>query len=100
MSTVKKSFPVRFFRFASNWNERNKKIRKQTISIDPQGKIYFNSLAVGFPELGATISPLNREIPLVVRADGNIRLQIFIDVLDLLNRGGFKKVAIQTRTSR
>ena len=75
-------------------------VRNETISIDPHGRIYFNSLEVGLDGLNDMIGPLDRETPLVVRADCNIRLQVFIDVLDLLNHGGFKKVAVQTETRR
>lgn len=71
-------------------------LRWQTISIDQTGRIYFNTTAVAFEGLGAAVERLDRETPLVVRADGNIRLQVFIDVLDLLNGRGFKKVTVQT----
>ena len=33
---------------------------------------------------------------MVIRADRDIRLQVFVDVLDIINNLGFKKVAIQT----
>ena len=71
-------------------------LRWQTISIDQAGRIYFNTAEVALEGLGAAIDRLDRETPLVVRADCNIRLQVFIDVLDLLNGRGFKKVTIQT----
>ena len=33
---------------------------------------------------------------MVIRADRDIRLQVFVDVLDIINNLGFRKVAIQT----
>jgi len=75
---------------------QSESLRGQTISIDQTGRIYFNKTEVVFAGLGAAVEGLDRETPLVVRADCNIRLQAFIDVLDLLNGRGFKKVTIQT----
>jgi len=72
----------------------------QTISIDPTGRIYLNSAEVALDGLGAAVDRLDRETPLVVRADCNIRLQTFIDVLDLLNGRGFKKVTVRTEKRR
>jgi biopolymer transport protein ExbD len=73
-------------------------LKNQTVSIDTNGKIFFNREEVGLNGLSARVSPLDKDTPLIVRADCDIRLQIFIDVLDILNTGGFKKVAIQTHT--
>jgi biopolymer transport protein ExbD len=74
--------------------------KTQTVSIDTMGRIFFNSEEVGLTGLSAHLLPLDRETPLLVRADCDIRLQVFIDVLDILNAGSFKKVAIQTQAKR
>jgi biopolymer transport protein ExbD len=71
-------------------------LKRQIISIDQHGAIYFNSMRVGLEELSMKIRDIDRDTPLIVRADKDITLQIFINVLDLLNNRGFKKVAIQT----
>jgi biopolymer transport protein ExbD len=71
-------------------------LKRQIISIDQHGAIYFNSTRVGLEDLSMKIRDIDRNTPLIVRADKDITLQIFIDVLDLLNNRGFKKVAIQT----
>jgi biopolymer transport protein ExbD len=71
-------------------------LRRQIISIDQNGAIYFNSAEVALEELSMKIKDIDRDTPLLVRADRYIALQIFVDVLDLLNSRGFKKVAIQT----
>ncbi len=71
-------------------------LKRQTISIDRNGAIYFNTVRVSLDDLDAEVRPLDRETPLLIRADRGIRLQLFVDVLDLLNRRGFKKAAIQT----
>ena len=71
-------------------------LKRQIISIDQHGVIYFNSMQVGLKELSMEIKNIDRNTPLIVRADKDVTLQIFVDVIDLLNKLGFKKVAIQT----
>ena len=71
-------------------------LKKQIISIDQSGAIYFNSTKVALEELGMKIRDIDKNTPLMVRADKDVALQIFIDVLDIVNIRGFKKVAIQT----
>jgi biopolymer transport protein ExbD len=75
-------------------------MKNQTVSIDTAGRIFFNAQEVGLSGLSTRMAHLDRETPLIVRADCDIRLQVFIDVLDVLNTGGFKKVAIQTQTRK
>ncbi|HCS76819.1 MAG TPA: biopolymer transporter ExbD [Syntrophaceae bacterium] len=73
---------------------------RQIISIDQNGAIYLNATKVVLEELSAALQGLNRETPVLVRADCHSRLQVFIDVLDLLNSRGFQKVAVQTEKKR
>lgn len=71
-------------------------LKRQIISIDQSGVIYFNSTKVALEELGMKIRDIDKNTALIVRADKDVALQVFIDVLDLVNSRGFKKVAIQT----
>jgi biopolymer transport protein ExbD len=71
-------------------------LRTNIISIDRQGVIYFNSMRVGLEALNMKLGDIKRDTPIIVQADRDVTLQIFVDVLDLLNKRGFKKVAIQT----
>ncbi|MEN6374100.1 MAG: biopolymer transporter ExbD [Smithella sp.] len=75
-------------------------LKQQTITIDKSGTIYFNTAPVLLEELGTALHKLDRETPIMVRADSYIRLQVFIDVLDLLNSRGFQKVAVQTEKKK
>ena len=75
-------------------------LKQQTITIDQNGNIFFNTSPVLLEELGTALHKLDRETPLLVRADSYIRLQSFIDVLDLLNCRGFQKVAVQTEKKK
>ncbi len=71
-------------------------IKRSVISIDAKGLIYFNSTPISMEELGKRMVDMDKDTPILVRADREIRLQAFVNVLDLLNGRGFKKVAIQT----
>jgi biopolymer transport protein ExbD len=75
-------------------------LQRHIISIDRHGAIYFNAARVSLEELSMKVGDIDRNTPLMVRADRTIALQIFVDVLDLLNSRGFKRIAIQTERKR
>jgi len=76
--------------------EHKEILKNQTISIHKDGTIYFNAAPMTRDQLSENVMGLNRETPMVIRADRDIRLQVFVDVLDIINNLGFRKVAIQT----
>jgi len=76
--------------------EHKEILKNQTISIHKDGTVYLNADSMTLEELREKVSMLDRETPMVIRADRDIRLQVFVDVLDIINNLGFKKVAIQT----
>jgi len=76
--------------------EHKEILKNQTISIHKDGTVYFNAFPMTLDELREKALRLDRETPMVIRADRDIRLQVFVDVLDIINNLGFRKVAIQT----
>ena len=76
--------------------EHKEILKNQTISIHKDGTVYFNASQMTLDELREKVTMLDRETPMVIRADRDIRLQVFVDVLDIINNLGFRKVAIQT----
>ena len=70
----------------------------QIIELSPAGDIFFNGKPATPETLKTTLQPLGREIPFMVRADKNIPLQKFIDVVDVLKQLNFTKVAVQTES--
>jgi len=76
--------------------EHKEILKNQTISIHKDGAVYFNAVPVTLDQLEEGVTRLDRETPMVIRADRDIRLQVFVDVLDIINNLGFRKVAIQT----
>ncbi len=75
---------------------REDSIKTQTIEIDKKGTIYWQSRPVSIEELKRAISCLNKSRPVLIRADRDIALQTFVDVLDIVKNSGFEKVSLQT----
>jgi biopolymer transport protein ExbD len=76
--------------------EQKEILKNQTISIHRDGTIYFNAAPMALEQMKQHVMHLERETSIVIRADRDIRLQVFVDVLDIINNLGFRKVAIQT----
>ncbi|MEW6001168.1 MAG: biopolymer transporter ExbD [Nitrospirota bacterium] len=76
--------------------EHKEILKNQIICIDRDGTVYLNSSPITLDELKDKMLLLNKITPILVRADRDIRLQVFVDVLDIINNLGFRKVAIQT----
>src|SRR5512137_495306 len=73
---------------ASKSQEQTLKVR--TIEIDRSGKIFFNGRAVTIASLLAELRPLDRSTPFLIRADRDLALQSFVDVLDTVKNAGFR----------
>ena len=73
-------------------------IRTQIIEIDRQGKIFFNSDPVTIHLLKESIDTIDRKTSILIRADKNIALEVFVEVLDLVKSSGFEKIQLQTET--
>lgn len=71
-------------------------LKTQTIEIDNSGNIYLNSIPQSINSLKDSIKSMRRDIPILIRADRYITLQVFVDVLDVVKGLGFKKVSLQT----
>jgi len=87
------SIPVELPRATKNNNEA---LRTQTIEIDNGGGIYINAKPVTLDELRCLIKTRDRDVPILIRADRKIALQVFVDVLDSVKTLGFRKVSLQT----
>jgi biopolymer transport protein ExbD len=73
-------------------------LRIQTIEIDRNGAIYYNTVPVCRQALYNALSRIDRSTPILIRADRNIALQKFVDVLDVVKTQGFTRVSLQTES--
>lgn len=68
----------------------------ETIEIDAAGTVYLAGEAVSTDTLKTRLGGMNKDTPVLLRADKAVALQRFIDVADVLKQLGFAKVAVQT----
>lgn len=89
--------PVELPRASKNQQET---LRTQTIEIDKKGSIYLNSRPVTLDGLRGSIKNLDKSLPILIRADRDIALQVFVDVLDVIKNLEFRKVSLLTEEKR
>ncbi len=77
-------------------HDRKGTLKTATIVIDREGAIYFGSVPTALPDLHAKIRKLDRQTPVLIKADRHVMVQACVDVLDLLSENSFRKVALQT----
>jgi len=66
------------------------------VTIDKEGAVFFQGRPVNMRELKTSIGSVPRQTPILIKADKDIHLHGFIEVLDLVKTEGFKKVSVQT----
>ena len=71
-------------------------LKTQTIEIDSRGGVYLNAQPVTLDGLKNSLKSLPKEMPVLIRADRNIHLQAFVDVLDIVKNLEFKRASLQT----
>ncbi|MDD2335017.1 MAG: biopolymer transporter ExbD [Geobacteraceae bacterium] len=71
-------------------------LKVRTIEIDRKVTVYFTGKPVTIQTLREAMKPLDRNSPFLVRADRDLPLQTFVDVLDTVKNSGFQKVSLQT----
>jgi biopolymer transport protein ExbD len=76
--------------------KQEKIMKTNVVEIDKRGAIYYQGKPVTMERLKGEISAVSKETPFLIRADKDIPLQDFVDVLDLIKTRGFKRVSLQT----
>lgn len=74
------------------------KQKDRTIELPANGDIYFDGEPVSKDEFEDRVRGLPPDTSFLIRADGAISFQRFIDVADALKRLNFSKVAVQTQS--
>jgi biopolymer transport protein ExbD len=86
--------PIELPKASKNYEETSK---VQIIGIEKNGGIYLNSRSVSLDTLKDSMTAIGRETPILIRADKDIRVQAFVDVLDIVKTLGFRKASLQTQ---
>ena len=71
-------------------------LHPRTIVISKEGRIWMDSAEVALNDLGAVLGAVDRSTPLIVRADKNLSLQMFVDLYEVFKRLGFTTLSLQT----
>ena len=72
----------------------------QSIEIDRTGRVFLNGQPILIEELRNSICKFDRSLPMMIRADREVGLQAFVDVLDVVKNLGFQKVSLLTEVKR
>ncbi len=75
-------------------------IKTRTIEVDRNGTVIFNGHILTMSALATALRPLDRATPFLIRADRDLSLQGFVDVLDTVKGSGFTRVSLQTENRR
>lgn len=89
--------PVELPKSSKNQTET---VKTKIVQINRDGQIFMNEKPMSLEKLKETMKSLTRDIPILIRADRNLALQIFVDVIDVVKTLGFKKVSLQTEEKR
>lgn len=73
-------------------------IKAITIEIDQEGIIYLDQAPKTILQLEQSLALLERSKSILIRADRDIALQIFVNVMDIVKGLGFSKVSLQTES--
>lgn len=71
-------------------------LRPRTVVIDKNGRIWLESEEMPLASLTAVLEGVDRETPLMVRADKQLALQGFVDVFAAIKQLGFTHLSLQT----
>lgn len=74
-------------------------LQGHTIEIGPDGRVFLDGAGTTVAGLRATLNGVDREAPLLIRADRSLALQGFVEVLDSITCMGFKKLSLQTEAT-
>jgi biopolymer transport protein ExbD len=75
-------------------------LQTATVEIDKQGLLYLNAQVASLAELRRDLIQIEKETPIMIRADKSIALEIFVEVMDLVKGLGFTKVSLQTEVGK
>lgn len=71
-------------------------LHPRTIVINKEGRLWVDSVETQLPALETSLAQADRLTPLILRADKDIPLQLFVDVYEAIKRLGFTTLSLQT----
>jgi biopolymer transport protein ExbD len=77
-------------------NSSAKSVDGVVIEIDKRGVLHLDGKPASIELLQVKLSSMDRNLPILIRADKSIELQIFVQVMDTVKGLSFRKVSLQT----
>ena len=71
-------------------------LHPRTIVANKEGKVWIDSMETPLEAIENTLAGEDRLTPLILRADKDIPLQLFVDVYETVKRLGFTTLSLQT----
>ena len=71
-------------------------LHPRTIVINKEGRLWVDSVETQLAALETSLAQADRLTPLILRADKDIPLQLFVDVYEAIKRLGFTTLSLQT----
>jgi biopolymer transport protein ExbD len=69
----------------------------KTVVIDREGRLWLDGNPVSMEGLTSALNAIDRQTPVLVRADKSLALQGFVDVFAALKQQGFNQLSLQTQ---
>lgn len=74
-------------------------LQGHTIEISSDGRLFLDGKPTTVAALKQSLNAVDRNAPVLIRADKALALQGFVEVLDSITCMGFKKLSLQTETT-
>lgn len=87
------AIPVELPRSSSR---RTETLPPLTIEMDRQGALFISARRISASDLAGVLAGLDRATPLLIRADKDSALQLFVDLLDSAKNAGFNHISLKT----
>jgi biopolymer transport protein ExbD len=75
------------------------KLQPKTVTIDSEGRIWLDGSMMSLEDMITALTGIDRETPVLVRADKQLALQGFVDVFAAIKQLGFSQLSLQTEQS-
>jgi len=77
-------------------SEHEKAMKSHVVEIGNTGSIYYQGKMVTLKDLKQKVADVSRDSSFLIRADRNLPLQNFVEIIDMIKTLGFKKISLQT----
>lgn len=74
-------------------------LKSVLLEIDKSGVVFFDGQESSLSEVKNLLGAKDRKTPVIIRADKNLPLQIFVDYMTAVKELDFTKVSLQTEAS-